>query len=81
MLTLKGNYKIEYNISKTEASKKKIWYFEHLTNISTADHIDGPLAPKHLGVEREGRGLGCDRNFQLFVLFRPLQTRLFNLIN
>ena len=76
MLTLKGNYKIKYNISKTEASKKKNDTLNTLTNISTADHIDGPLSPKHLGVEREGRGLSCDRNFQLFVLFRPLQTRL-----
>ena len=48
-----------------------------LTNISFVDHIDGPLAPKHLGVEREGRGLGCDRNFLLLVLFsRPLPSRL-----
>ena len=30
MLTLKGNYKMKYNIWKTEASeKKKNWYFEH----------------------------------------------------
>ena len=78
MLTLKGNYKIKYNISKTEArkKKKKIDTLNTLTNISTADHIDGPFSPKHLGVEREGRGLGCDRNFQLFVSSRPLQTRL-----
>ena len=77
MLTLKGNYKMKYNIWKTEASeKKKNDTLNTLTNISIANHIDGPLAPKHLGVEREGRGLGCDRNFLLFVLFKPLQTRL-----
>ena len=76
MLTLKGNYKIKYNISKTEASIKKNDTLNTLINISIADHIDGPLAPKHLGVEREGRGLGCDRKFLLFVLFRPLQSRL-----
>ena len=76
MLTLKGNYKMKYNIWKTEACEKKNDTLNTLTNISIANHIDGLLAPKHLGVEREGRGLGCDRNFLLFVLFRPLQSRL-----